>query len=280
MKPGKKAVKDLRKRLADALARIDKSGPLEERVHELRTDLKKSRAALKLLRPAVGEKLYRRQNEFCRDAARLLSATRDAQALRSAWETLGIRLRQARRTLESDAQQAAERLARDKSALPCARSLLKQAEASARRLSLPSGWRGIQKGLRKSYGDARRAGRMAARKPADANFHEWRKRVKDQRYQLDLLAEDAKELRSLGSAVERLSDVLGEEHDLSVLRDKISREPDRFGGAGSDAALLAIERKKKGLRRRALRLGQEVYRLKPKAFTRGVKRAWKRRSSA
>src|SRR6185437_14657828 len=52
---------------------------LAEAIHGTRKDLKKARAALRLVREEVGEETFKRENRALRDAARLLSASRDAE---------------------------------------------------------------------------------------------------------------------------------------------------------------------------------------------------------
>ena len=50
-------------------------------VHESRKCLKKVRAVLRLVRPAIGRKTYRHENTTLRDAARPLTEVRDARIL-------------------------------------------------------------------------------------------------------------------------------------------------------------------------------------------------------
>src|SRR5215475_11545302 len=53
----------------------------DEMVHEARKSLKKLRALVRLVRPGVGGKLYRRENFASRDIARPLTEGRDAKTL-------------------------------------------------------------------------------------------------------------------------------------------------------------------------------------------------------
>ena len=53
--------------------------PRSAAVHEVRKSLKKIRAALRLVRPVIGDKSYRRENTCFRDAARPLTEVRDAR---------------------------------------------------------------------------------------------------------------------------------------------------------------------------------------------------------
>src|SRR5262245_25721620 len=57
------------------------NGPRDEVVHEVRKSFKKVRAVLRLVRPVIGEKCYRRENTCFRDAARPLTEVRDARIL-------------------------------------------------------------------------------------------------------------------------------------------------------------------------------------------------------
>jgi hypothetical protein len=56
--------------------------------HKARVRVKKIRAALRLARPLIGQKVYRAENRWWRDAARSLAALRDADARLEALEAL------------------------------------------------------------------------------------------------------------------------------------------------------------------------------------------------
>src|SRR5215211_5264719 len=66
------------------------AGPAEA-VHEARKDIKKTRSALRLVRDAVGDDVWRLENDHYRDCARKLSAFRDAEILVEALDALGER---------------------------------------------------------------------------------------------------------------------------------------------------------------------------------------------
>ena len=63
---------------ATGLLRDQDADPVEA-VHEARKDMKKLRSTLKLVRPAIGDETYQRENGRFRDAGRALSDVRDAQ---------------------------------------------------------------------------------------------------------------------------------------------------------------------------------------------------------
>src|SRR5580765_95868 len=85
--------------IADALQALwQRSRPSDEAMHQVRKDLKRARAALRLLREAVGEAAYARENHELRDAARPLASVRDATvALEAVREMLESEEKPARR---------------------------------------------------------------------------------------------------------------------------------------------------------------------------------------
>ena len=78
-----------------------------------------------------------------------------------------------------------------------------------------------------------------------------------------------------------LSDLLGNAHDLSMLRDYAESHPGCFADETSRQALLAVvDRRSDALRDKALHRGRRLYKRKPRRFARAVKRGWKKRASA
>src|SRR6266550_5872735 len=72
----------LRKEIEKALGAVDSArSPTDEGIHDARKRLKRARAALRLIREALGDREYRRENRILRDAARPLSEIRDAKIL-------------------------------------------------------------------------------------------------------------------------------------------------------------------------------------------------------
>jgi CHAD domain-containing protein len=113
-------------------------------------------------------------------------------------------------------------------------------------------------------------------------MHEWRKRVKDLRYVTEMLAsrgktagKDDQRLRGVASRADALGELLGDEHDLAVLaqwiRQNGKRRRTRVGRKTRRTLLKLIERRRRELRRRALRDGERLYRDSPKQFLRRVR---------
>ena len=74
--------------------------------------------------------------------------------------------------------------------------------------------------------------------------------------------------------LEELQDLLGEDHDLEVLRETIAGTPERFGKARMTAITIGcIDKSQRSLRMRALKIGRRLFRHKPRKFY-GLISAW------
>jgi len=80
-----------RRLISAAVGQLDARPLSDTNVHEARKAIKKARATLRLLRNALPAATYRRENEALRNAARPLSATRDAKVLIDALDALAAR---------------------------------------------------------------------------------------------------------------------------------------------------------------------------------------------
>jgi CHAD domain-containing protein len=133
----------------------------------------------------------------------------------------------------------------------------------------------IEDGLRRSYRRGRKRFAETAPSPTAEHVHEWRKRVKDLWYHLRLVR--GARPGALGKAAGRaheLSDLLGDHHDLEVLRDDAAR---RRGVVGSeDLATLdhLVERRQGELLGAARALADKLYDRKPKRFVGRIGEYW------
>lgn len=105
------------------------------------------------------------------------------------------------------------------------------------------------------------------------------KRVKDLWHASQLLRPAApKRMKKLAGRAHRLSELLGDDHDLAVLRDRVAVNPGLFDDADSLRALLgAIDRRRASLQREALALGERLYKRPPKRFMRRFETDWRKR---
>jgi CHAD domain-containing protein len=234
----------------------------DQAIHEARKVCKKLRALLRLIRPYLG-RAYRAENRRLRDVGRSLSHGRNAAVLRiTATRLFGDNIRYAS-VLDAIRGRPAPELA---VSLTEAKRLLQTqrrrvAEWPLRALA-PGG---LMVGLLGGYRAARQGYRSAARKPAPVALHEWRKQAKYHGYQWALMRGFLpNEGRSRIRELKRLSDRLGEHHDLTMLAAILARRPGHYGGR--EAAHIARARITDEQDRKtaaALALGRALFRHKP-----------------
>jgi CHAD domain-containing protein len=257
--------------------------PDSEGVHDARRRLKKLRALLRLMRPALGDEVYCRDNSAAREAGRRLSPARDAAVQLATLDGL----------LDACAEREAEklsplrrRIAGEKTRLD--RAGLKEAAVNTVIVRLRAMLDGIEaasvqddsalvcESLCRAYRRARRALPVAKADASDENLHTLRKRVKALYYQLQLLRRVApKRCKRLLRRLDRLGDDLGIDHDLAVLANALAPDP------AIDQEALAELRERVDCQRRKLqcktfRLAKEVFDKKPSAWLKPFARAWKR----
>jgi hypothetical protein len=112
--------------------------------------------------------------------------------------------------------------------------------------------------------------------PRPENYHEWRKRVKDHWYHVRLVEDLWTEvLEARESSLKNLETWLGDDHNLVVLCDKLTNEPDKYGEADGVQLFLALAGEhQKELRQNSMSLGQRIYEEKPRQFTQNMSKLW------
>ena len=262
-------------------------------VHEARKSLKKERALLRLVRRELGDDTYRTENTALRDAARRLSGLRDAQvglltldrlaepATGHVPETTMERLRTAL---------AADGAAHTPAGLPAVAAAVAVELTDVRERTKQwhlgrDDWKLVSAGLSRAYGRGRAALADVEADPTVEHLHEWRKRVKDLWYHARLLQPlwpDVMEAQAEQAHV--LSELLGDDHDLAVLRERLVSDPAVAAGVPADLDPLigVIDRRRAELVAEARLLGRRIYAERPSAFERRMKalwRAWRPRTS-
>lgn len=253
-------------------------------IHEARKCLKRIRALLRLVRPALTKEQYRRENARFRDIARLLSTSRDRQVMRETVARLA--------TEASDQQRKAlgalgEVLAKDagdgssphdsREAREAAVAALGRAKKGFKTLAPDLKMRdSIRIGLKRSYREGQKALAEAIANPGDETLHEWRKTVQVHWRHMLLLSEAWPEYFAVRSnAAKELSDWLGEDHDLAVLIEFVSHGPGSVIDPGYAEAIagMAVERQRQ-LRARAFRQGAYLFADDAKELADTVQRYW------
>jgi CHAD domain-containing protein len=257
--PGGRPRRQLRRiargEVAAALAAFELDDP-QETVHLVRQHSKKLRALLRLVRLAAPERSGR-SSAAVRDTARRLAGLRDASVALETFDDL------ARTRSEADAT-GDEPDRRASAWVAVRRGLERRRDAQLRAELDPvlaavraelealhgridgwdvdgAGFGVLAGGLGRTHRRCRERMDAALRAPSTAAFHAWRKAAKDHRYHLELLHELwPAVLGAQEDELHRLTDLLGEDHDLAVLRHDLHAEPDEYGGPAAVAAVTAV----------------------------------------
>jgi len=250
-----------------------------EAAGEIRKCFKRVRAALRIAREELGVDLYRDENWSFRDAARPLTQVRDAGILVETANRLRTELVRAigpaaftkiRAALMANHEEIRRRVIGEGQAFANVKAAAVRALARLPQWKLQrDGWAAIEPGLRRVYQHGHHALRLATESPSVPNLHEWRKQTKYLWHSLQLLSASwtAAE-KELVTRTHQLSTLLGEDHDLAVLRETLAADPLAFGGHRIlKSAFTVIDRHRADLERQAFALGGEIYKDAPRAFT-------------
>jgi CHAD domain-containing protein len=145
------------------------------------------------------------------------------------------------------------------------------------RMQLPDdGFGLIEPGLLRVYARGRAALAGLTPDAGDEAVHAWRKRAKDLWYAYRLLVIAWPEgMEPLVSEAHRLSDLLGDHHDLAVLRADAHRRRFAFAGDSLEGLDALTVRCQSELLAEALPLGRRLYAEKPNAMARRMRVWWR-----
>jgi CHAD domain-containing protein len=281
----------VREQVDNALEELsrEQKGVRDQAVHEVRKCFKKARAVLRLIRPVIGTKTYRAENSCFRDAARPLTEVRGAKILIETLDGLvkhfqehidGRAFSDVRKALQENLRAVRKRVLDEQNAFAVAAEVMRQARGRVKSWTdVPNKWSAMGLGLENTYRQTRAAFEAAAADPTIETLHEWRKEAKYQCEQLEILRPIWPErLEELANEADRMGGLLGDDHDLAVLRQMLSDAPDRFGDEGDREMLLAlIDRRRIELEQEAMLLGRRFFQDRPRPFARRLKSYWKTR---
>ncbi|MDE2362243.1 MAG: CHAD domain-containing protein [Hyphomicrobiales bacterium] len=257
--------------LSDIAAFVELPAPTPQDVHLARRTAKRVRALARIA-PARLERLARQTTRAAAEARKAFGQARDAEVRRATLASL-------RGDLPDRAHDA---LARCSNADAPAARAADHAALSARLSALARDWRlcdadapatEILAAAARVYRRARRRMKKA-RSGQPRDLHRWRTAVADHEYVADFLAASSRAAKRQGERADRLRKSLGDLNDLHELAVWFGARP--LDGEANEAALrsldLAVGRRRKKLRRIALRRGARLYACRPKAWRRKVTR--------
>lgn len=261
-----------------------KNGNLDESVHEARKAIKKVRSVLRLMRPILPA-LYQQENRELQGVGRKLSQLRDAQALIGSLADLRKRYQEQLKRVELSSIEA--ELVRLKNhiskamaspeELPNLVKTLNQVQARMASSDLkPVDALELTQSLAETVRRGRKAGRVALDERTPESFHEWRKRTKDLRYQLDLLHKLwPGVLSAFTDSAESLEQRLGDHHNLAVLRQTLLNMPDGLQSTKDLRKLLqVIDLDRTRLEDEAHAVGTLLFAEKPKIWIKRLDTCW------
>ncbi len=245
---------------------LDASQDMSAFAHKARVRCKRVRAALRLAKPMMGAKAYRKENTWWRDQARLLSDLRDASARIEALETLRPFL--AARIGSAMTRKLGEWFEHERKTIEAKEAVAQFVEAMNKRSEtlipeLPAGNReDMMEALGETYRLARSAMKDALKHEEPELLHEWRKQAKYHALHARLMRmhfPDVLDQRVAG--VRDLAGLLGEVQDIEVVAEGAknwSEAPKGFADV--------LEARRKALVTGARATGAALFSEKPKAW--------------
>lgn len=258
----------------------------DEEIHDLRKNFKMIRGMLRLIRDDIGETKFKKYNRLFRDMGRRLAPLRDGQVYINTLIKLQKKYKEELSIEEMDKlvfwfrdnyllkyQQFVE----EGKTIQQVKEVLVQTHPALMDLHLKEdGFGSFREGLKRVYKRGKKAKALAMINPTTKNLHEWRKRVKYLWYHNRLLREAwPKLMKASVNVLDKLSDVLGEDHDYAILHEFMLKHPELLSDEKiREQLFIAIEKERKGFFNTVKPLGEIIYVEKPAAYVSRVKTYW------
>lgn len=248
-------------------------------IHFVRVMIKRLRALVRLIRPAISEMDFGRVNLGLKKAACRLSFARDSDVALQTLAKLGFSKPSERDAVasmlvnlsgnevhRSEVNKAMNQIKLD---LEQARGDLGQIQISG------SEWMAIGPGLRKVYRQCQKRMRRAFSEGNDESFHKWRIRAKNLFYELQMLRPVWPErLDKMIAGLNQLQEEIGADHDLVILKRSL-KTPDTFDGDEKVAKFVSVlVEKSKKIRRQLEPLGRSIFDQKSGEFVDNLGQHW------
>ena len=262
-------------------------GKRDKHIHEARKATKRLRALVRLVRRDLGDEVFALENQCYRDAGQRLSGLRDATVLVETLDRLvkslgkdvpKSRFARVRTWLVERRDQAYGQATSSDRAVQEVVADLVQARERLEHWNLQhQGWGGVRVGLQRIYARGRSDFAGAYALPSDEAFHDWRKQAKYLWYHTQILENIwPSVMQALVGELDQLGELLGQDHDLAVLRTTVLAE---FPRAGATATLRALESRIGEVRAQkqaeARPLAERIYLERPREFSRRLRGYWR-----
>jgi CHAD domain-containing protein len=288
LKPGKPLVDSVRKigseHAVGILSYLSGNVSQGEKIHQARKAIKRLRALLGLIRPAISNSVYRTSQEDLKKVARSVAGLRDAQAMLGTVTKIGVHdptlgagpvAKALRARLEEQCKPCGHKV--DRSVMTAARRTVKKVGEAFQQLSISDeSFLPIARSLENNYRNALQAFAYALENGKDEAFHEWRKRVQRHWRYLQLLeAAWPKGIQPHIVLAHDLSETLGDDHDFFVLATLVEKEAANLGSKKAVKQYAARCREhQQELREKATLLGKQCFAEKPRSFATRMNAYW------
>jgi CHAD domain-containing protein len=255
-----------------AVGQLVRSKNRGQAVHEARKSLKKIRGLLSLVEPCLGS-VYKTEDRCFRDAGRLLSDLRDRAVIVQVFDRVAAQRSElpaaARAAIRHNLERSASAAPPEKEVSSQVVSLLKQASLRAESWPLQDlDLDTLASSMTTVYRRSRRAWKHAQELETSESLHNFRKEVKQHWYQLRLFDNfgDAN-MKTRLADLNHLSTQLGDQHDLIVLRSRLTADLETSRDRQQIRHVLCwLDEESDNLRKQALEMGQRLFAEKPSVF--------------
>ena len=264
----------------------DPGDKLEDAVHTSRKNFKKMRALIRLIRDTLGKKTYKKENVFFRNLGRELAPVRDAHVLidtlqdlknycTDEWvvDNISVIRWEMEKTLNDkhlDDGEIEKRLENVRNGL----------DESYQRIAswpeIPHAFNSLSNGLERVYRRGYNGFHKSYENPDTDTLHDWRKRVKYLWYHTRLTnIYWPVMLEPYGEELHHLADLLGDDHDLAILKQALLKEDIPFTLREPVSRLLScLNRRRQYLQEHAFIVAQRIYAHEPASFITWYQAMW------
>jgi CHAD domain-containing protein len=234
-----------------------------ETIHKARIVFKRIRTLLHLIKKSLPGPEFQYFNQAFRDLGIALSAQRDSFVKTQALHSLEL-------SKSDDAEVANSFTPEDKRSVEAVLARLFSLHAELSELKVkPKGFKLIKKAAMKIYRDGKATMRCASLTHKDEDFHEWRKDAKHLYHLVSILQPlQPGELTPVRDELYILTQILGEDHDLSLLKSD-AKESQNTG------LVKTIQAKQEKMRIKELLSGENLYWESEDVFIQRLEHYWR-----